>query len=569
MTIQAIERVFRRKAQGRRINVGAVGAATAAAGMTLSAPLVSAQQSSSAPQGLLVVDPQRRATTRPLLSSPLPARLSQSLPATEPSVPLSMVAPAGAGEVAPPRYGPSADPLDPLPGMPRPKAWPQGVAGGLPTPSGDPMHIDPDTDPILRLAREQSSLAVFRQVIGKAIVHNPALDETSAQADEAKSVRDEARARRLPVVDLSLSTFQIVDRAFSNDPNNVLERSRPRHRTDSLLRVQQPLIDFGVSRSRIRSSEARLNATRADVEDVGTQVALRAVSVWYAVYGYRVLVRLGEAFANNQRALRGGIEERIRQGAVAAGDAAQVDSYIASSDTLLSDFQRQLTTAEAQYTAVIGSSPPADLARAPVPSLDDRSFETISVVIDTLPAVRAAKLGVDAAQSDVRASKSDLLPQVFAGIDAGRYGIIETGRDYDIRGSLTLSMRLGGGGAQRVEQAEARARGAEARLRRTRIEAQRDAQIALADVKALQVTQTAIEDNYLASRRSRDVLAERFRVSRGTLFDLLAAESNFFSVATRYVQTVIELDTARYTLLARTGRLLPALGIQPATLGSQ
>jgi adhesin transport system outer membrane protein len=287
------------------------------------------------------------------------------------------------------------------------------------------------------------------------------------------------------------------------------------------------------------------------------------------VYGYRVLVRLGEAFATSQRSLRGSIEERIRQGAAAQGDVAQVDSYIASSDSQLAEFKRQLSGAEAQYAAVIGRAPPAGLARAPVPSLDGIASATLVADTDALPVVRAARLGVDAARSDVRALKSDLLPQLSAGIDAGRYGVIETARDYDIRGSLTMSLRLGGGGPQRVEQAEARANRADARLRRTRIEAQRDAEIALADVNALQDTQTAIEGNYLASRRSRDVLAERFRVSRGTLFDLLAAQSNYFGVAARYVQTVIELDTARYALLARTGRLLPALGIQPAALGSR
>ncbi|MEJ8629606.1 TolC family protein [Sphingomonas sp. I4] len=112
----------------------------------------------------------------------------------------------------------------------------------------------------------------------------------------------------------------------------------------------------------------------------------------------------------------------------------------------------------------------------------------------------------------------------------------------------------------------ARASGADARLRRTRIDAQRDAEIALADVTALEAARTAIESNYIASRRSRDVLAERFRVARGTLFDLLSAENNYFGVAARYIQTVIELDSARYALLARTGRLLPALGLDPVTL---
>jgi adhesin transport system outer membrane protein len=253
------------------------------------------------------------------------------------------------------------------------------------------------------------------------------------------------------------------------------------------------------------------------------------------------------------------------QGTSAPGDIAQVDSYIASTDTQLAEFRRQLASAEAQYIAVIGSRAPADLSRAPVPELGGIAAATLSADTENLPAVRAAKLGVNAARFDLRATKSDRLPQLSAGIDAGRYGIIETARDYDVRGSLTLSMRLGGGAGARVSQVQARATGADARLRRTRIEAQRNAEIALSDVKALEQAQTAIGENYLASRRSRDVLAERFRVSRGTVFDLLGAQSNYFGVAARYLQTVIELDTARYALLARTGRLLSVLGIPSNT----
>jgi outer membrane protein, adhesin transport system len=119
---------------------------------------------------------------------------------------------------------------------------------------------------------------------------------------------------------------------------------------------------------------------------------------------------------------------------------------------------------------------------------------------------------------------------------------------------------------QRADQARARAMGADARARRTHIDAERDALVARSDLDALEAARTAIQANYLASRRSRDVLAERFRVSRGTLFDVLTAETNYFSVAARYIQTVAELDTARYVLLARTARLLPTLGLAPDRL---
>ena len=113
----------------------------------------------------------------------------------------------------------------------------------------------------------------------------------------------------------------------------------------------------------------------------------------------------------------------------------------------------------------------------------------------------------------------------------------------------------------RAEQFEARARAADARFDRVREEAERDAAIAWSDVKALEEQLSALEASYVASRRSRDVILERFRVARGTLFDVVAAEDAYFEAATSYIQALSELDAARYVLLSRTGRLLEVLRI--------
>lgn len=548
-----------------------IGHAIILGGLAITVAPVALAQVVTTPPGSLVIDPQQGATPRPLPASPtLPPLMvpasSVPAPTTPPQQSTLLPIPTTNGPIT---IGPVRSPatqsaaIQPLPVLRR------TFEGGLPAPAPDPLRIDPATDPVLRLARSSIDPVPFRVAIAEAVRRNPALDESMALVDEADAVRDEAKARRLPTADVSVSSFQILSRAFSNDPGNVLERSRPRGRTDGLIRVQQPVVDWGSSLNRVRAGEARLEAARTAVEDTGTQVALRAVAAWYQVYGYRVLVRLADAFTASQRDLRVALEGRIMQGAAAPGDIAQVDGYIASADAQAVDFRRLLMSAEAQYAAVIGSPPPRDLGRAPVPALGAITHAGLSDDVDRLPTVRAAKLGVDAARLEARALRSDQLPQLSAGLDAGRYGIIETERDYDIRGSLTLSMRLGGGAAERIRQAAARANGADARLRRTRIDAQRDAEIALSDITALEGAREAIETNYIASRRSRDVLAERFRVARGTLFELLNAENNYFGVAARYIQTVIELDSARYALLARTGRLLPALGIDPATLDSR
>lgn len=436
----------------------------------------------------------------------------------------------------------------------------------LPRPTADPLAITAGEDPILALAQSAVAPESFRTTISAAVRRAPILAESVAQRQESEAARNEARARQYPNVDVSVSHFEVVSRAFSNDPQNILERQRPQFRTDGILRITQPVIDFGASDSRIRAGNARMLAAAAAIEDTGGRVALQAIAAWYNVFAYRTLVRLAESFTTGQNVVRSQVEDRIRAGATARGDMAQVDSSIASSRAQLADFQRSLASAEAQYTQLIGTPPPASLGRAPAPDLSGLTDALLPERIDALPAVRSAKALARAAEEDAKATRADSLPGVSVGVDAGRYGVLQNARDYDVRANVTLSWRPFGGAKQRTDQARARATGASARLERVRDEATRDARIALSDVASLGDAEAALGSSYLASRQARDVLAERFRVSRGSLIDVLTAESNYFGVAARYVQSLVELDTARYTLLARTGRLLDALSIPPATL---
>ena len=451
----------------------------------------------------------------------------------------------------------------------RPDIGEKAPVFALPAASRDPLALDPHDDPVLGLTSGAVSADAFRATITAAVRRAPALGESVAQLRETEGARNEARARQYPTVDLSLSHFEVVSRAFSNDPQNILERQRPQFRTDGNVRIQQPLIDFGASDDRIRAGNARIQAASAALDDTGGRIALQTIGVWYNVFAYRTLVRLAESFVAGQTGIRAKVEERIRQGASARGDAAQVESSIASAQAQLAEFRRSLATAEAQFTQMTGSPPPGSLGRVPAPDLSRVKAMIAPEAIEAVPAVRSAKALARAADEDARAVRADALPGVSLGVDAGRYGILQNARDYDVRASVTMNWRLFGGAKQRIDQANARAMGADARLQRAREETERDVRIALSDVGALEEGRAAQANAYFASRKARDVLTERFRVSRGTLNDVLTAESNYFGLAARYIQSVIELDTARYTLLARTGKLLDTLSIPSSALDSR
>lgn len=488
--------------------------------------------------------------------APPPTPTPPNIP-TPPPPPLPSILPPSASPTAAPT------PVSPL------VIAPSRGAATLPPPSSDPLSIDPGKDPILQLARSQASPQAFRAVVATAVERHPATQEARATSAEAAAVVDEAHERRMPSVDLSVSSYRVISRDFSNDPQNIVERSRPANRTDAILNVSQTVYDFGAGSERVLAAGARLRAAAAEAEASADRIALNTVASWYDVFAFRAMVALTESFVANQTELREAVEERVRQGVSAPGDTARVDSYLASAQTRLAGFRRQLANAEARFFELTGTPAPAYLERAPVPQTPALTRDAAALAAMSSPAARSAQAMADSARREARATKSDRLPQITAGIDAGRYGVFENDRDYDIRGRVTLRQRLFGGTEARVAQAQARAVSADARASRIRDEAARDAAIAWSDVRALEEQLRALEASYIASRRSRDVLIERFINSRGNLFDVVAAEDSYFETATAFIRTLAELDAARYVLLSRTGNLLDTLGIDPARVGGQ
>lgn len=441
------------------------------------------------------------------------------------------------------------------------------VAQGVPAPASRPMDIDFSRDPVLLLSRRHAGLEGFRAAIAAAVERHPELLEYSANEDEARAAIRQAREQQLPSADITISSYRVIARDFSNDPENILERSRPLQRTDATAAVSQTLFDFGASENRVRAASARLRSAAADVESVADRIALNTVAVWYDLFGYRALISLSEAFRADLARLRAAVQERVRQGASAEGDIALVDSSIARVETRLAQYRRQLGNAEARYTAFTGLARPTAIERAPTPLISFADRAAVEAAAADTAVVRSAEASAAAAQRDARAADADRLPLVAVGVDAGRYGVFENDGDYDIRGRVTLRQRFGGGAQARADQFHARARSADARAIRARDEATRDAAIAWTDVQALEAQLVALEAAYVAARRARDVVVARFQGTRGTLFDVTAVEVTFFEAASAYIQGLTELDATRYVLLSRTGRLLSSLNIPTDRLG--
>ena len=442
---------------------------------------------------------------------------------------------------------------------------PPVTAPVLPEPTQRPLAIDRANDPVLTLADRAGGASDFRSLVQDAIRLHPSLDEAEALAREAREVKDEARSALYPTVDLGVTSYRVVAQNFRQELDNLLQRARPDSRTDFTGSVEQRLFDFGATADRIASAESRIQAALADVDSTAAQVALNTIGAWYELYTSRVLLDLTLVYRENVVAAGEALQQRVDQGQSAPTDRSRIDSALAALDIRAARYERDVTNAEARFFELTGRAPPTSLDRAPLLGTLPVTAEGARLDAETTPIVRSAQAQATAADKLAEAAREDTLPLVTGQVVAGRYGVFEVARDYDVRALVNARVQLFGPGDARADQARARSDAAFARSVRVREEAGRDAAIAFGDLAALDTQLAAFESAYLAARTTRDATLLRFRSSRGSLFDVLTTNDTYFATAATYIDGLAQRDIAHYLLLARTGRMLEAFDVRPTT----
>jgi adhesin transport system outer membrane protein len=337
----------------------------------------------------------------------------------------------------------------------------------------------------------------------------------------------------------------------------------PSQRNDATLAADQLIYDFGATSSRIHAASARVKAAQAEVERVATDTALRAVAAYYDVLTFQTLVELNAAQVTRHRQILADTRARFTQGVGTGSDVARAEAYLADAEVSGARFQRRLDSARGSFREIYGSDAPLHPARPVPPASQAETVDAAIALSKFAPAVVAAAAQTAAARDDLSAVKGDALPRLSAGVTGNLYDLSGGANNYDVRGQILLRQTFSTGGASiaRIAQARARYTGAEFTTQRIANETARDAGVAWTDIALLEATTATLQDAYAANRRSRDMFVEQFHVSRGTLLDLLRAEQDYFNAAANYLQGAVELDVARYTLLARTGELLPVFGL--------
>lgn len=291
-------------------------------------------------------------------------------------------------------------------------------------------------------------------LIDEALKNNPSLDEAEARARQAQAVADTANAARLPAADLEAGAEGI--RLSNKDP--VYPPYVLGHFAWGKSVTANFSWDIDLWGGKRAAWEAALGRSRA------VEIEARAARIQLSVNVARAYVQLGYAFAQ-QDVAEGELQRASQTSAltrrlVAGGlgtpqQEAFADSQVASAEQQKAQADRAIDAARSSLSVLLGQGPDRGLSIArphllepDLVAVPDRlQVDLIGRRADLV----AARWQVEAASKDIKAAKTQFLPNIslsaMAGLVAvgGSTNVFQLpARTYSVEPALSLPIFDGG-----------------------------------------------------------------------------------------------------------------------------
>ncbi len=417
--------------------------------------------------------------------------------------------------------------------------------------------------------------AAFAALVRRAIGRHPAYHAQASNLDESSAARRRARSALLPQLSGQVRGDYSITRDFAAGTDNVVESLRPREQYTAGVSASQLIFDGGATINRIRSARATDKEYKQALSTRINDLAINGLTAYHDVAAHQALLALGGAFIKRHEEILENVKERERLGAGSRADVTRARARLAAARARLSEIKESKRFADIRYEEFFGAAPKL-LSRPTIipPTLETRN-ETVAEAIVNNPELAAAEARADARQADYKAAKGARYPEVRLSVDAVKYDIFDSGDDFDVRAGVNVNYNIFGGGARAAEIAIARSRAKREAFNETQIrqEIAREAAMSFERLQSSDERVAALAEAVIAHDETRDLVLERYQLSRGDLIDVLQAENDYFEAGVAYLTALTGRDMAGYALMEHTGDLLglfsPVLEYEDALSGAQ
>jgi len=452
-----------------------------------------------------------------------------------------------------------ASPFDPLP------------LDSMIGPRFEPMAAYRQSEPSVTPVLPEGPLDLNR-ALKIAVQNNPELRARGAEVDQAQAAKEGAAGAQWPRLDAVGGYTRFLDPARVTPAHSNLPVGA--YSTDILgedLVLSMPLYTGGQITHRIRAAEFLQAAAAGRVVRNRDELIFNVTSLYYAILSQGHIISSLEFSQKTLQQHRDRIQQLIDNQKAVKVDLLRTEVRLADLEQRLVQERNTLTIQKQLLANQMGVSAtgrnslnvvgelPRDLSPPAAPA--------------TMPAVLAQRADYQAALDEARAlehnvagAKGALWPQVYAqasygvryGIDAQRPPGVGEGDDVGAVGILVdIPIFDGGQLNAKVRQERAKLMAAIDRLRKLQLQIELDISTAQSNISSsrqrVEATAKAIEQ----AQESYDIERQKYDASKGTIVDVLDAQSALLDVQTNYYRALADYQTALAQLQLALGRTMP------------
>jgi adhesin transport system outer membrane protein len=410
-----------------------------------------------------------------------------------------------------------------------------------------------------------ASAVELRDAVQVAVDSNPQISTAIQDKEAIEFERRQAQGLYLPRFNLEAGAGV---RHLDNPTRRALNIERkPLYPVDIGVTGEQVLFDSGARRAELRRQAARTDGAATRVQERSEFIALEVVREYLNYMLQQRLVAIASDNIAFHRQMVSDLSQGVTQGSISVADQQQAEERLQASKARLTQAQEDLVDAGIAFETRTGLPLDATVLPPPIadklpPSVND----AIGQARTNNPRVRIAMADIDAAHQVVRAAKADWGPRIS--IEAGA----RTGQDIDglddrtsdLQARLVIRWKIYDGGIRGANIQEQVRRASEERFKLHQVVREVEEDVQSAWNRRTQQAALLV-DLSEQSRVSGDLVnsyREQFRVGRRSLLDVLDAQNTSYNAQVLAETARFAELFAEYKVLAATGNILEAMGIQ-------
>lgn len=421
----------------------------------------------------------------------------------------------------------------------------------------------------LALSGSALAQATLKEAVEIAFKTSPDILLESARTEASNAAVRRAQAGNLPKIDLSAGVGR---ERTDNSTTRAAGGSATLWRRERALTLTQMLFDGNAVGSEVARTQATADAAAYRATGSADQVALKVVEYYIEVLRLNELVTLTRDNVTAHEKTNDQISLRATSGVGRRADQDQAEARLALARSNYVAAQANLREAEINFKRYVGTMPQG-LNMPPDPNaslLPQRLEEIVERSRQNSPLRMQAMADVEAATAQYNASRSLHSPRLDLELGASRNDNIAGSPGANDSTYAMLRMRLnvfnGGADDARIAQNKMLIVEAEEVVRRTEYQLEQNARLAWSAYQGANERMPNLKLHAESSAATRDAYGKQFSIGQRSLLDLLDTENEYFTAQSDYVNGKYVSLFAQYRLLAETGKLVDALGVQrPAT----